>query len=65
MQFANNEHFQNFVTLTILCAGVTVGVDTEMEGNASPYSERNLDVVLWYMDTVRKKRGFCVPISLA
>jgi len=49
---AANEAFQNFVTCTILCAGVTVGVDTELEGSASPYAERSLDVTLWYFDTV-------------
>eukprot|EP00615_Pteridomonas_danica_P003987 CAMPEP_0114330520 /NCGR_PEP_ID=MMETSP0101-20121206/1809_1 /TAXON_ID=38822 ORGANISM="Pteridomonas danica, Strain PT" /NCGR_SAMPLE_ID=MMETSP0101 /ASSEMBLY_ACC=CAM_ASM_000211 /LENGTH=870 /DNA_ID=CAMNT_0001460565 /DNA_START=45 /DNA_END=2657 /DNA_ORIENTATION=- len=47
-----NEWFENFVTLTILVAGVMEGIDTELNGAANPDSGRRLNVLLWYADVV-------------
>eukprot|EP00614_Pseudopedinella_elastica_P016925 CAMPEP_0172645448 /NCGR_PEP_ID=MMETSP1068-20121228/239734_1 /TAXON_ID=35684 /ORGANISM="Pseudopedinella elastica, Strain CCMP716" /LENGTH=911 /DNA_ID=CAMNT_0013459685 /DNA_START=168 /DNA_END=2903 /DNA_ORIENTATION=+ len=51
-KFAENDTFQTFVTLTILAAGISVGVDTELQGEANPYSKKEVDVNLWYADTI-------------
>ena len=40
------------MTLTIIAAGVTVGIDTEMEAAPHPTSDRFLNVFLWYADVV-------------
>jgi voltage-gated sodium channel len=58
--FANLEWFQTFVTLTILAAGVTVGVDTELlapepmgQNFPTPADDASsLANQLWYWDTV-------------
>ena len=57
-RLSNQAWFQNTVTFTILCAGCTVGMDTEGD-YASPNPEVNgnddiaeLNVTLWYADTV-------------
>jgi voltage-gated sodium channel len=49
---ADASWFQTSVTLTIVAAGITVGIDVENAAEPHPYSDRFLNVFLWYADVV-------------
>ena len=49
---ADSSWFQTSVTLTIVAAGITVGIDVENAAEPHPYSDRFLNVFLWYADVV-------------